>query len=355
MGSILKEHFYDAASSTGYISWHLKTVQRKIYQGSAQPPNSPIDFSPGGPNCQRTVNVEGQLEGDACQEAMSLLNHTADNSLIFQKMRETFQHCQKLVNDPGRSVDILSSFPRFLDTKALVDQDFTLLFDKDTSSRLLQKWDLFFKPNVIKEAKRLTSTPELRRLVQSAESPPGRDLDEATTYDQEMASLLLLLHLLPPPPGGLKSPKMSACDAVERLVVFHKSILCSSITVWYAAATAKDKGRLQRVIRSAERVIGCNLPSLQDLFASRSLKRAKKIAADPSHPGQKLFVPLPSGRRLRSISHAAVWRSISATSRVGSRTSSLLGVRRARLTASTSPWISVSLEIKESPRVKETA
>uniref|UniRef100_A0AAQ4P2L3 Alkylated DNA repair protein AlkB homologue 8 N-terminal domain-containing protein n=1 Tax=Gasterosteus aculeatus aculeatus TaxID=481459 RepID=A0AAQ4P2L3_GASAC len=80
-----------------------------------------------------------------------------------------------------------------------------------------------------------------------------------------------------------------------------ESILCSSITVWYAAATAKDKGRLERVIRSAERVIGCNLPSLQDLFASRSLKRAKKIVADPSHPGQKLFVPLPSGRRLQSI------------------------------------------------------
>uniref|UniRef100_A0AAQ4RZY3 Reverse transcriptase domain-containing protein n=1 Tax=Gasterosteus aculeatus aculeatus TaxID=481459 RepID=A0AAQ4RZY3_GASAC len=78
-------------------------------------------------------------------------------------------------------------------------------------------------------------------------------------------------------------------------------IFCSSITIWYAAATDKDKGRLQRVIRSAERVIGCNLPSLQDFFASRSLKRAKKIVADPSHPRQKLFVPLPSGRRLRSI------------------------------------------------------
>ncbi|KAL6118064.1 uncharacterized protein ACO6RY_15736 [Pungitius sinensis] len=74
-----------------------------------------------------------------------------------------------------------------------------------------------------------------------------------------------------------------------------------SITVWYAGATAKDKGRLQRVIHSAERVIGCNLPSLQDLFAARTLKRARKIVADPSHPGHELFVPLPSGRRLRSI------------------------------------------------------
>uniref|UniRef100_A0AAQ4Q691 Reverse transcriptase domain-containing protein n=1 Tax=Gasterosteus aculeatus aculeatus TaxID=481459 RepID=A0AAQ4Q691_GASAC len=99
----------------------------------------------------------------------------------------------------------------------------------------------------------------------------------------------------------LKKLNLPKTMMVHFYTAIIESILCSSITVWYAAATAKDKGRLQRVIRSAERVIGCNLPSLQDLFASRSLKRAKKIAADPSHPGQKLFVPLPSGRRLRSI------------------------------------------------------
>ena len=80
-----------------------------------------------------------------------------------------------------------------------------------------------------------------------------------------------------------------------------ESILTSSITIWYAAATANDKGRLQRIIRSAEKVIGCNLPSLQDLYASRTLRRAGKIMADPSHPGHKLLVTLPSGRRLRSI------------------------------------------------------
>ncbi|KAJ8347940.1 hypothetical protein SKAU_G00265290 [Synaphobranchus kaupii] len=116
------EHFYDAASSTGYISWCLKTVQRKAHQGSALPPNGSTDLSPGGGlNFQRTVNVERQLDGDACQEAMSLLNHTTDNQpqLIFQKMRETFQHRQNLVNDPGRNVDILSTFPRFLDAKGL--------------------------------------------------------------------------------------------------------------------------------------------------------------------------------------------------------------------------------------------
>ena len=72
-----------------------------------------------------------------------------------------------------------------------------------------------------------------------------------------------------------------------------ESILTSCITIWYADATANDKGRLQRIIHSAEKVIGCNLPSLQDLFASRTLRRAGKIMADPSHPGHKLFEVLP--------------------------------------------------------------
>ncbi|KAL4007964.1 hypothetical protein ACER0C_001816 [Sarotherodon galilaeus] len=212
------EHFYDAASSTGYISWRLKMIQRKTRRGSAPP---------RGPNSQRPINVDMQLDGDACQEAISLLNRTSDTSLIFQKMRETFQHRQKLINDPDKSLDILSIFPRFLDTKGLVNQDFTLLFDDEISTRLLQKWDPIFRYQIIKEAKQLTSTVELRQLVQSAESPPGSDLDEAATFDQDMASLLLLLHLLPPPPGGPKYQKISASDAVERLVVFHKS--CCSL------------------------------------------------------------------------------------------------------------------------------
>ncbi|KAM9363744.1 microfibril-associated glycoprotein 4-like [Symphorus nematophorus] len=68
-----------------------------------------------------------------------------------------------------------------------------------------------------------------------------------------------------------------------------ESILTSSITIWYAAVTARDQGGLQRVIRSDANVIGCNLLSLQDLYTSRPLRRAGKI------------VPPPSDRRLQSI------------------------------------------------------
>ncbi len=81
------------------------------------------------------------------------------------------------------------------------------------------------------------------------------------------------------------------------MVHFHmaimESILASSITSWNAAASAKDKGRLKHIIRSAEKVIGCTLPTLQDLYASRTLRPAGKIMVNTSHPRQKLLKHSP--------------------------------------------------------------
>ncbi|MED6266958.1 hypothetical protein CHARACLAT_007303 [Characodon lateralis] len=65
-----------------------------------------------------------------------------------------------------------------------VDQDFSLLFNEDTSSRMLQKWDVFFKSIVTKDAKCLTSTPELRCLMRSAERFPADDQDEVSVVLQ---------------------------------------------------------------------------------------------------------------------------------------------------------------------------
>ncbi|XP_062295363.1 uncharacterized protein LOC134000078 [Scomber scombrus] len=107
------------------------------------------------------------------------------------------------------ALGIVTVFPSLKDPyskKGYINQHFTLLFEEEVSNLLLQKWDPFFRVNVIKEAKRLTPTPELRRMLQAAESP-GSELDEA--------------------PRGPRFPKISASDAVERLVVFHKS--CCSL------------------------------------------------------------------------------------------------------------------------------
>ena len=115
-----QEHFYDILSNTGYIAWRLKTVSRKSKpsQPSTPSPSRSSGHSTGGPTSPRVVITEEQLDGDACREAMSLLTHTTDNSQIFHKMRQTFQHRHKLVKDS--SADVLAAFPRFMDTKGLV-------------------------------------------------------------------------------------------------------------------------------------------------------------------------------------------------------------------------------------------
>ncbi len=81
-----------------------------------------------------------------------------------------------------------------------------------------------------------------------------------------------------------------------------ESVLCTSITVWFSSATKSDLRRLRRVVRTAERIIGTTLPTLQELYLSRVSKRAGKITLDPSHPAHSLFELLPSGRPYRALS-----------------------------------------------------
>ncbi len=60
-----------------------------------------------------------------------------------------------------------------------------------------------------------------------------------------------------------------------------ESVLCTSITVWFSSATKSDLRRLRRVVRTAERIIGTTLPTLQELYVSRVRKRSGKITLDP--------------------------------------------------------------------------
>ncbi|KAI4893083.1 hypothetical protein NFI96_025602, partial [Prochilodus magdalenae] len=48
-----------------------------------------------------------------------------------------------------------------------------------------------------------------------------------------------------------------------------ESILTASITIWFGSSTSQERTKLQRIIRTAERIIGCKLPSLQQIYTSR--------------------------------------------------------------------------------------
>ncbi|KAI3372599.1 hypothetical protein L3Q82_023075 [Scortum barcoo] len=72
--------------------------------------------------------------------------------------------------------------------------------------------------------------------------------------------------------------------------------------MWHGSCSAAEKKALQRVVKAAQRTVGRSLPTTTDIYTSRCRKRASCIMKDPTHTAHcELFVPLPSGRRLRSI------------------------------------------------------
>ncbi len=103
-----------------------------------------------------------------------------------------------------------------------------------------------------------------------------------------------------PLPAEEVQPATGAAETVYSAII--ESVLCTSITIWFSSATKSDLRRLRRVVRTAERIIGTTLPTLQELYSSRVSKRAGKITVDPSHPAHSLFELLPSGRRYRALS-----------------------------------------------------
>ncbi|XP_069388057.1 uncharacterized protein [Paralichthys olivaceus] len=214
------EHFYDHQSGSGYLAWRLKTVQRNSAQDSKK---SKTTFQEG-PKTPRSIRSdEKQLTGDECREAISVMKHSSDTALVKNKMKATFQHRQKVVQDPDTASTVLDLFPRFLDTPGLIDQDFTMIFGEEVSGKFLSKWPTFFKPRVITDCcKNLTPSPHVDELLLSAQQESDDGVWHSEEWDSEMAAILLLLHLLPPTVKGKKAGKMSASEAARRLIKFMK-------------------------------------------------------------------------------------------------------------------------------------
>ncbi|PWA21794.1 hypothetical protein CCH79_00018881 [Gambusia affinis] len=55
-----------------------------------------------------------------------------------------------------------------------------------------------------------------------------------------------------------------------------ESVLSYSLCVWYGSSTSSDKKALQRVVRAAERTIGCPLPTMEQIYTSRLRKKVSR-------------------------------------------------------------------------------
>ena len=84
----------------------------------------------------------------------------------------------------------------------------------------------------------------------------------------------------------------------ERLITFYsaiiQSVLCTSTTVWFGSVTTQDRYRLQRPVRSAEKIIWAGLPSIYDLFSPGSGNRQETSLQTPHtlHTNFSNFSPL---------------------------------------------------------------
>ncbi|KAK0155497.1 hypothetical protein N1851_002087 [Merluccius polli] len=211
------EHFYDPQANTGYLAWRLKTVQRNTHDGFRE--CSRPDFQ-DSPTAHRESLLTGdQLLGEECREALSIMRHSTDKSVVSEKTRATFDYRQKLVHDQDATASVLDVFPRFLDTAGLIEQDFSMMFGDHVSGRFLARWSSDFKHRVITECQSLPSSPYVDELLAASDLQVENDYG----WDSDMSALLLLLHLLPPTSKGQKkTPKMSSAQAVNHVVRFIK-------------------------------------------------------------------------------------------------------------------------------------
>ena len=89
---------------------------------------------------------------------------------------------------------------------------------------------------------------------------------------------------------------------MKKVILIHfyraviESILTFSIIVWFGNTSAKQITKLNRIVKTASKIVGCELPSLESLYETRTKKRAHRIIEDATHPANDLFEMLPSGK-----------------------------------------------------------
>uniref|UniRef100_A0A3B3QVD1 Reverse transcriptase domain-containing protein n=1 Tax=Paramormyrops kingsleyae TaxID=1676925 RepID=A0A3B3QVD1_9TELE len=99
----------------------------------------------------------------------------------------------------------------------------------------------------------------------------------------------------------LRKARMSPTTLCRFYRCTVESILTGCITSWYSSCSVQDNRALQRVVHSAQKITGTQLPAIHDIHTIRCLRKVNRIRRDPSHPALSLFSLLPSGRRLQSI------------------------------------------------------
>ncbi|KAL0201947.1 hypothetical protein M9458_005134, partial [Cirrhinus mrigala] len=86
----------------------------------------------------------------------------------------------------------------------------------------------------------------------------------------------------------LKKNQLSSAILVNFYRCTIESILTNCVTVWYGSCSVAERKALQRVVKTAQRIIGTPLPAIEDIQKKHCMRRAHSILKDYSHPAHKL-------------------------------------------------------------------
>lgn len=75
----------------------------------------------------------------------------------------------------------------------------------------------------------------------------------------------------------------------------------------YTSCTAKDRKALQRVIKRAQKIIYCPMPSLNDIVDSRGFKKGKEDLASSTPPWQQPLQPSALGLDIQGPEEPHKW------------------------------------------------
>ena len=125
----------------------------------------------------------------------------------------------------------------------------------------------------------------------------NNDLTWEDNCDQKLKTASQRMYFL----RSLKSFNVKQSILLNFYIYIIESVLTSSITVWFDKTTCLYKNKLSSIIRSCEKIVNCDLPSLESIYIERTQRRTSKIMQDEHHPSFKYFNFLPSNRRLRTF------------------------------------------------------
>ncbi|XP_032366173.1 uncharacterized protein LOC116684900 [Etheostoma spectabile] len=191
--------------ATGFLEERLRNVRKRLHSGRR------VHLTSQVPQHTRVILPEPTITPErAIQLTEWLKNNIWPQSQVGQHMLETALHRAQWIRSNGTTslLDIITEFPRLVDTPGMISQDFSVLHP-ESSGRLTENWNPLFSAKIICMAKK-EKTADLLANIDSLSGDKQGDI-----------ALQLLPVLLPAAPYRLGKRVVRPSSLETRRAFIH--------------------------------------------------------------------------------------------------------------------------------------